>query len=69
MPPDRCGRLFFSQNAPELRKLRFDPVFQLRLRSERPVDKCGVDAVDGAGNRPRMTLVLLCAALLFQSQK
>jgi hypothetical protein len=33
MPPDRCGRLFFSQNAPELRKLRFDPVFQLRLRS------------------------------------
>ena len=52
-----------SPNAPELRKLHFDPVFQLRVRSERPIDECGVDAVDGAGNRPRMTLVLLSAAL------
>ena len=66
-PHSRRTTETFSLNAPELRKFRFDPVFQLRVRSERSIDECGVDAMDGAGNRPRMILVLLCAALFFQA--
>ena len=53
-----------SLYTPELGELGLDAIAQFGMRSERPVDECSIDAVNGAGNRARMTLVLVCAALL-----
>jgi hypothetical protein len=50
-------------DAPELGELGLDTIAEFRMRGERPIDEGGVDAVDGAGNRARVTFVLLCAAL------